>query len=95
MVLVIQVRLKSTSPFSILKINTVCQILLDKASQALKIQKHKCPGIDIGPCVGLWVFKCEFLFVQEAKGKALGQELDLWMNLGQLFCPSETQFCHQ
>lgn len=59
-------KLKSISPFSILKMNTPCQILLEKTSQALRIQKHKCPGIDMGRCVGLWVFNA-FLFVQEAE----------------------------
>lgn len=58
MVLEIQFRLKDISPISILKINTVCQILLEEASQALKIQKHKCMEIDVRRCVGLWVVKC-------------------------------------
>lgn len=40
MVLEIQFRLQSISPFSILKINILCQISFDKSSKALKIQKH-------------------------------------------------------
>lgn len=39
----IQFRSKSISPFCILKINAGCQRSLDKSSEALKIEKHKCP----------------------------------------------------
>lgn len=84
MVLEIQVRLKSISPFSILKINTLGQILLEKTRQALKIQKHKCLGIDIGRCVGLWVFNMSFFL---GKRQRFVDELEP--------VASETQFCHQ
>lgn len=57
MILEIQFRLKNISPVSILNINALCQILLDKAGQAPQIQKHKCLRTDVRCCVGLWVFE--------------------------------------
>lgn len=77
MVLEIQVRLESTSPFSTLKINTRCQILLEKTSQALKIQKLQMLGNWYRTLCGVVGFQCEFFFFC-TRGRGL------WMNLGQL-----------
>lgn len=77
-------KLKSISPFSILKMNTLYQILLEKTRQALKIQKHKCLRIDIGRCVELWVFNMTFFL---CKRQRFVDELGP--------AASETQFCHQ
>lgn len=86
MVLEIQFRLKSISPFSMLKIKILCQISAGQSQEGLENSETQMQLI----ADTVWNHRFSNLSFSLYKGEESG----LRMNLGWLFHPLETQCSH-